>query len=139
MATVILDPMYKEISGRTGGVVHYKWKGIHCIRAYVVPVNPDTEKQRTNRNRFGLAAKSWRTLPETVKEMYNRKADKLKLDQSGYNLYVSDCMNGRVYAGKQEKTVAQVKTVKWPEKIILRESFVFAHTLSVYASYPPGR
>lgn len=92
MAIVKFDPVFKEETGRTGNFVFYKWKGIQCMRIYVIPHNPDTEKQRAVRHTFGDAVRSWKALSSDEKDIWNRRASKMKKVMSGYNLYISDFM-----------------------------------------------
>ena len=87
MAKLILNPLFKYISGRSGNTVFYTWKNIQCARSYVVPRNPDTETQRKNRNIFSEAVKIWQKLPDMQKESWNLQAQGKPL--SGYNLFIS--------------------------------------------------
>ena len=96
MAKVLLDPKFNKMNGRMGDLVLYKWKGKSCARVYVVPRNPDTMAQRANRNRMSEASKSWRNLPEGMQESYNLRALRYKNAMSGFNLYISDCLKGRI-------------------------------------------
>ncbi len=104
MAKITLDPMYLNIKGKVGDLVHYKWKDKNCCRIRVIPLNPDTEAQRLNRKLFGEASKSWRDLPEKVKNLYNRRALKHDKALSGFNLYISDFLAGRVATTADERS-----------------------------------
>jgi len=86
----VKHPSYMPGSnGRTGDAVFYERKGVQCMRTYVVPVNPKTEKQRAHRGSFKDAVKAWQMLSSEEKMIYNKKAEDLKLSMSGYNLFLS--------------------------------------------------
>jgi hypothetical protein len=87
MATAATNILISSISGRIGSVVFYTNRGRQCVRAHVIPLNPDTEAQRAVRRSFGDAVRSWQALPADEKHAYNRKARYLNM--SGYNLYIS--------------------------------------------------
>ncbi len=59
MAEVFLNPAFTSISGRIGDVVFFSYGGRTFFRAYVVPRNPDTPAQRSNRRIFSEAMKAW--------------------------------------------------------------------------------
>lgn len=109
MAKITLDPMFHNMRGKTGDLVHYKWKGKDCCRIYVVPANPDTEAQRSNRKTFGDTSRSWKLLPDTVKNSYNKRALKHRTALSGFNLYVSDCMKVKMDASKVKTASELIK------------------------------
>ncbi len=94
MAIIELNSLIMLISGRWGNIVFYPRNGKQCIRRHVVPKNPDTEDQRAVRYTFADAVKSWQLLAEEEKAVFNKKA--LKLNMSGYNLYISGFMKKRV-------------------------------------------
>ena len=62
------------------------------MRIYVIPRNPDTEKQRAVRCTFGDAVRSWKALSSDEKDTWNRRVSGMKKIMSGYNLYISEFM-----------------------------------------------
>jgi len=52
------------------------------------PLNPPSYLQTVQRNRFRLAAKTWKTLPEAERQNWERLAKTAKLTINGYNLFV---------------------------------------------------
>ncbi len=110
MAKVELNPMFTVFSGRMGNIVFYRINKKLCARSYVIPRNPDTEKQRVNRSLFAEAVKAWQALPEEEKERYNRSASRKGDPCSGYNLFISSYMTGN----REKRPVRQIITV--PEK-----------------------
>ena len=93
MAKVKLPSFIAESNGRIGDVIFYISKVVLCMRTYVSPVNPDTEKQRVTRNSFKDAVKAWQTLSIDEKNLYRKRADDLELGMTGYNLFISDYLN----------------------------------------------
>ncbi len=90
MAEVFLNPAFTSISGRIGDVVFFSYGGRTFFRAYVVPRNPDTPAQRSNRDLFRRAMKSWQGLSLFDKNAYNRRARRLGM--TGHNLFISRYM-----------------------------------------------
>ncbi len=92
MSEIILNPLFTCVSGRLGGIVIYRWNGKFFTRRYVRPRNPDTEAQRSNRSVFSDAVRAWRELSTAERTAWN-SAGKVK-KRRGYNLFISDYMNG---------------------------------------------
>ena len=94
MASVTLNPILTSLSGNIGRIVFYRrWKNIYA-RVYVIPRNPDTEKQRANRTLFRDAMTSWKGLSPEDKKRYNMRA--IKLPMTGHNLYISEYMKKHI-------------------------------------------
>ncbi len=87
MATATPNILINSIRGKIGNVVFYTNRGTQCVRAHVIPRNPDTEAQRLVRRSFGDAVRSWQSMTPDERYSYNRKARYLNM--SGYNLYIS--------------------------------------------------
>jgi hypothetical protein len=66
------------------------------MRRYVIPANPDTPNQKRQRGRFKDAVKAWHELSHDGKKAYNIRAQKKKLNISGYNLFVSEYLKRQV-------------------------------------------
>ena len=90
MARITLTDEYKGFSGRIDDAVIYSWRGITCMRSYVVPRNPDTAAQREQRRRFAAAVQCWKSLPAETKERWN--SIKTGRRPTGYNMFVSAYM-----------------------------------------------
>ena len=67
MARITLADDWKDFRGRIGDAVIYSWRGIICMRGYVVPRNPDTPAQRERRQRFAAAVLCWKSLPHLMR------------------------------------------------------------------------
>ena len=71
-------------------LVYGDWKGIDVVRKYVVPANPNTAGQQTQRGYFGAAVEDWHTEGFTAIDVaaWNLYALALKVAQSGFNVFV---------------------------------------------------
>lgn len=79
-------------------LVYFPWKGIDAVRSYVVPANPNSAGQQTQRGYFGDAVDKWHTLGLDADDRaaWNRYATTLPTPQSGFNAFVRDYVNLRV-------------------------------------------
>lgn len=94
----INNPSYIDgNNGKIGKFVMYERRGKQCMRAHVIPANPDTPGQRVCRGAMKDAVKGWQDLPLEDKKLYNRRADRSKKSLTGYNLFVSEFLklNGK--------------------------------------------
>ena len=103
MARITLADDWKDFRGRIGDAVIYSWRGIICMRCYVVPRNPDTPAQRIRRQRFANAVECWKSLPHLTRARWN--AQKTGHRPTGYNLFMSEYMRSG-----EMPTVPEVKT-----------------------------
>ena len=94
MATATLNPIFESISGRIGNAVFYRRGNRQCVRTYVVPNNPDTVLQGEVRRNFASAVRSWQKMTPDERYAYTRKARRMNM--SGYNLYISIFITGRM-------------------------------------------
>lgn len=71
-------------------LVYGDWKGIDIVRKYVIPANPKTSGQQTQRGYFGAAVEDWHTDGFTAIDVaaWNLYALALKVAQSGFNILV---------------------------------------------------
>jgi hypothetical protein len=94
MATAELNPILTSISGTAGKLVFYKRHGTTIMRAWIMPPNPRTQAQQSNRGRFKQAMTSWQALSIEEKASYNARAKKIGL--TGHNLFISRFMKRQV-------------------------------------------
>lgn len=92
-------------SGQLGkAIVFGRWKGIDIAREYVVPANPKSSAQTTQRGLFGEGVTKWHALLAHVGykaidgEAWNRYAGVLG-PLSGFNAFVKTWVNERVAGG----------------------------------------
>lgn len=73
-------------------LVYFPWKGIDCVRSYVIPSNPNTAAQQTQRGHFGDAIDGWHDdgLDADDVSAWNRYASSLTKSMSGFNAFVRD-------------------------------------------------
>jgi len=77
----ILSP----VSGKIGGVVGGKWKDQAYLRSFVIPANPQSAAQTTQRNLFGKCVDFAKPL---VGPVFNTYTDKFQPKMSGFNFFV---------------------------------------------------
>ena len=91
MATVKTPLQSYDASGQIGkNVVHFKWKGIHCIRGYVIPANPKTAAQIAVRTHFKGSVLEWHLTQATL-EMNNawkRWVERVRKPWTALNCFV---------------------------------------------------
>lgn len=58
------------ISGRIGNVVGSSWKGINYIRSYVIPGNPNTVAQQTERTQFAMIVRVAKTVLGSIIQVF---------------------------------------------------------------------
>ncbi len=71
-------------------LVYMNWKGIDDVRQYVIPANPKSADQQTQRGYFTAAVDQWHTDGFTLDDVkgWNLLALALKEALSGFNVYV---------------------------------------------------
>lgn len=71
-------------------LVYMNWKGIDDVRKYVIPANPRTAAQQTQRGYFSGAVEEWHTDGYSALDVaaFNLYALALKVAQSGFNVFV---------------------------------------------------
>lgn len=73
-------------------LVYFPWKGIHAVRSYVIPANPNTGDQQTQRTRLTNAVDDWHTIGLIPLDVtaWNRHATVRPSAMSGFNSFVKD-------------------------------------------------
>lgn len=84
-------------------VVASSWRGIGTMRQYVVPANPRTTAQQTNRTRFAFLRELWKRLPSNAQAAFNAYAQGRQF--TGMNAFVGE--NNRLLVG--ETTLANLE------------------------------
>lgn len=74
-----------QVSGKVSGVVGGTWKDKNYVREYVIPANPNTAGQQTQR---GLFANCVDFAKLCVGPIFNIYTDKFIKDMSGYNFFI---------------------------------------------------
>lgn len=80
-----LNGIFGSARGKLGGVVFGSWKGIDYGRAYVIPNNPQTVNQQTNRSLFGSISG---IISHFLDVTARRFVDPIVAQQSGFNRLV---------------------------------------------------
>jgi hypothetical protein len=84
---VITQGILGGFSGKVGPVVGAKWKDIDYMKSYVIPANPNTPGQQTQRTRFTTIQEYARQVLSTLIQPY---WDPFYSDKSGYNALMSN-------------------------------------------------
>lgn len=79
-------------------LVYSGWKGIDDVRSYVVPANPQTADQQTQRSYFTDGVDQWHDVGLNADDVtaWNRYASTLPRPQSGFNAFVAGVINLRM-------------------------------------------
>jgi len=92
-------PLLSDIArGKLADVmVFFPWKGLACVRKYVIPANPRTSAQQTVRSYVREAVLQWRTLGYLAsdKTAYNNWALILVDPMSGFTAYMRNNLTVR--------------------------------------------
>jgi hypothetical protein len=91
-------------SGKLGkALVFGTWKGLDVAREYVIPANPNTAAQSTQRGYMTYAVAQWHdatnVLTAVDKAAWNRLAGALSSAMSGFNAFTRYIVNERVAGG----------------------------------------
>lgn len=93
-----------------GSLVFFPWKGIDAVREYVIPANPRSAAQVTQRGYLTDSVAYWHlnayTDPDRI--AWNRYAGVLAPIMSGFNAMVSLCI-ARIAAGHGWNVISQVE------------------------------
>jgi len=86
---VIRAGILSRVSGKVAGVVGGQWKDKAYLREYVVPANPNTTPQQTQRGRMRIGVAFGKTL---VGQVFNKYTDKFERGMSGFNRFLKSNM-----------------------------------------------
>lgn len=79
--------------GKLGGaLVYFPWKGIHAVRTYAVPANPNSAGQQTQRGYMSGAVGDWHGVGLDADDVtaWDRHAATRPRSMSGFNSFVKD-------------------------------------------------
>jgi hypothetical protein len=82
---VIQSGILSKVSGKVAGVVGGSWKDKAYLRSYVIPANPNTAAQQTQRTKMSDAVNFCKTL---VGPVFNAYTDPFQKKMSGFNFFV---------------------------------------------------
>jgi hypothetical protein len=92
MAKVKAPLLSFEASGKLAdAIVYFPWKGIDAVRQYVIPANPQSSAQTTQRGYLTNAVNDWHDTSKydaADKEAWNRYAGIAPSPRSGFNSFV---------------------------------------------------
>lgn len=99
MAKLIAPLFSFGASGQLGkALVFFPWKGLNVARSFVIPANPSSSGQQTQRGHFGDAVDEWHTVGLDADDVtaWNRLAATLPNPQSGFNAFVGSNVDIRL-------------------------------------------
>lgn len=81
-----------------GSLVYMNWKGIDDVRMYVIPANPNTTAQQTQRGYLTNAVNNWHTAGFNATDLaaWDRYATSLPSPMSGFNAFCSEYIKAKV-------------------------------------------
>jgi len=91
MAKVTGPLMSMDARGKIAdSLVFIGWKGIQTVRQFIIPANPDTDKQKAVRAHMTLAVARWHDVNLTAddKEAWDAYASLMPKPMSGFNTFV---------------------------------------------------
>lgn len=79
-------------------LVYLGWKGLKTVRQYVIPANPNTTAQQTQRGYFSDAIDAWQEAEFSSDDVtaWNLLAQARKAVASGFNMFVQAFVNAKV-------------------------------------------
>lgn len=99
MAKLKMPLMSQSASGKLGdALVFFNWKGLDVVRSYVIPSNPKTTAQTTQRGYFTSAVDLFHDTEFTDldRSAMNLAASAMKLVASGFNWFVKKVVEAKV-------------------------------------------
>ena len=122
MAKIKLDALFTELSGRCGGLVYYKvWDKVYA-RKYIIPHNPKSEAQESQRSLFTEAMTEWKLLSEDVKQQYRKKTRKLRMH--AHNLFIQQYIK----LNKNNKKPAEPQSAESAEPVSPKDNNLSLNT-----------
>ncbi len=90
-------------------LVYLGWKGLKTVRQYVIPANPNTTAQQTQRGYFSDAIDAWQEAEFSSDDVtaWNLLAQARKAVASGFNMFVQAFVNAKV-SGKAFTVLSNV-------------------------------
>lgn len=126
-------------SGKLANALVYSvWKGINYARQYVIPANPQTAAQTTQRGYLTSALALWHDVVNALsaldKASLNRGATVIGKVMSGFNLYVRNYVLTRV-AGATPIQLFDITEVSWVAPNVQIVAYTAAATINAKLRY----
>lgn len=86
-------------------LTYFPWKGIDCVRSYVIPANPQTALQTAQRGHLEDAVDAWHDAPYTAADViaWNRWANTVAAILSGFNIMIRTFINQAILGNTWER------------------------------------
>lgn len=83
-----------DATGKIGkSLIFFNWKGIHRVKQYKKPVQPDTQSQLDKRDIMKKGVQRWQWLLQLIKSFWNDAVKNIQKVMSGYNYFLSEYLN----------------------------------------------
>lgn len=95
-----------KASGQLGKtLVAFPWKGLNCLRTYVIPANPRTAAQTTQRGHFGDSVDEWHGSAFSADDVsaWNRLAGIAADIMSGFNRMIREFLTEAILGNTWER------------------------------------
>lgn len=86
-------------------LVFFPWKGVNAVRSYVIPANPQTAAQVTQRGHMTAGVLEWHGADYTALDVtaFNRWASTLAKIMSGFNAMVKEFIEEKILGNTWER------------------------------------
>lgn len=95
-----LDQLGQRTVGRVDDRVYYyrheNNKIVFLSRPFYVPVQPGTIDQQLRWDRFTVGVSAWQNYSQAQKEVWNKKVSRLAYAMTGFNLFMSFILRGKL-------------------------------------------
>ena len=141
MAKVILPLGSFSASGQIGrAFVYFPWKGIKCVREYVIPANPNTAGQQTQRAFFTTAVDGYHATGYSADDLtaWRKKAGQSSTPLTYFNQVVKDTINTLVEGDEWFAIHATVVSIVGTTFFTVTVDVSADHTAVCYWGVNPG-
>lgn len=97
---ILLNGILGKAHNKVGNVIAASWKGINYVREYVIPANPNTVAQQTQRGYVALEGKCASSMLLPICQKF---WDPIARSMSGFNMMVGTNLKILATAGKELK------------------------------------
>lgn len=141
MAKVILPLGSFSASGQIGrAFVYFPWKGIKCVREYIIPANPNTAGQQTQRAIFTSAVDGYHSTGYSDADLtaWRKKAGQSSTPLTYFNQVVKDTIDTLVAGDEWFAIHEMVVSILTATSFTVTVECGADHTAKLYWGVNPG-
>lgn len=132
--TISAENVNLATRGQIGkNTIYWYSKGIQYSRPYVIPFDPKSFNQRTQRNKFYVVSQKWGLLTTEEKQEWEEKVLRTKYKMTAYNYFVRE--NIKEISQMIKKITHGVETLSAGANVILIEEIQLDKTVLEYNCY----